>query len=216
MLRHDCHIVRKTASCEAPGCSAVDCNTHVYFISKVSALFHWRKTSQFIDMQLYSQRSARALRGGFPLCKSGYPGRKIALDCFNAAGSISVSGFFSIREEISRYPGSRPRYSPCSHWSQRWNAHRNKWCRFCNHSATGLVWAALELFLLLQQKPLDAFLLICGHKYQCWRCWLGDTGKIPLLQKLLTSASLWSEPHRSQKGLHAFASLQGLNRPFRG
>lgn len=40
MLRHNCHILRKKASCEAPGCSAVDCNTGVAFISKVSVLFH--------------------------------------------------------------------------------------------------------------------------------------------------------------------------------
>lgn len=149
MLRHDCHIVQKKASCEAPGCSAVDCNTRVAFISKVSVLFHWRKTSQFIDMQLYSERPAQALCNGFPLFKSEYPGRKITLEYFTVAGNISVSGFFNIKEEISRYPGSRPCYSLSSHWSQRWNSHRNKWSRFCDRSAAGFMWSAVELFLLL-------------------------------------------------------------------
>lgn len=40
------------------------------------------------------------------LFRSEYPGRKITLEYFAAAGNISASGFCSAKEEISRYPGS--------------------------------------------------------------------------------------------------------------
>lgn len=139
----------KRASCEAPGCSAVDCDTRAAFISKVSVLFHWRKTSPFIDMRLYSERSAQAPCNGFPPFKSKHPGRKVTLEYFTVAGNISVSAFFNIKEEISRYPGSRPCYSLSSHWSQRWNSHRNKWSRFCGHAAAKFMWSAVELLPFL-------------------------------------------------------------------
>jgi len=61
------------------------------------------------------EQSAQDLCNGFPLFKSEHPGRKIALEYFTVAGNISVSGFFNIKEEISRYPGRRPWYSLSSH-----------------------------------------------------------------------------------------------------
>lgn len=118
--RLSCCAGGKKASCEAPGCAAVDCNTRVAFISKVSVLFHGRETSPFIDTQLYSARSAQALCNGFSSSQTRTSRKENNSQIFFCSRkSLSVSGFFNIKEEISRYPGSRPGYSLSSHCNQR-------------------------------------------------------------------------------------------------
>lgn len=72
------------------------------------------------------------------LFRSEYPGRKITVKYFAAAGNISASGFFSTKEEINRYPGSSRIAHPAPA-AAKGEALRNKWGRFCSCSASSHV-----------------------------------------------------------------------------